>query len=182
MRVRWNLRPHRSSCGHSCKGSWTKSCRQLTGRCPIELVFSEMPAEIQVDERLLHHIFTNLLTNAMKYSDAGQVVQFEIGRAGAEFVCAIRDQGIGIPEADREWLFAAFHRGQNVCDRPGTGLGLVIVKRCVDLHGGTIKVESKLGEGTVVTVRLPMFSPESHAARAREHVVAWREKDRPILP
>ena len=150
-------------------------------RCPIELLFGEMPAEIQVDERLLRHIFTNLLTNAIKYSDAGRVVQFEIGRVGAEFVCVIRDQGIGIPEADREWLFDAFHRGHNVSDRLGTGLGLVIVKRCVDLHGGTIKVESKLGEGTVVTVRLPMFSPESPAARAREHVVAWREKDRPIF-
>ena len=64
--------------------------------------------------------------------------------------------GIGIPEADREWLFNAFHRGRNVGDRPGTGLGLVIVKRCVDLHSGQIKVDSKLGEGTVVTVRLPI--------------------------
>jgi signal transduction histidine kinase len=71
--------------------------------------------------------------------------------------CAIRDQGIGIPEADREWLFNAFHRGHNVDDRPGTGLGLVIVKRCIDLHGGKINVESKLGEGTVVTVRLPIW-------------------------
>ena len=58
----------------------------------------------------------------------------------------------------------AFHRGRNVGDRPGTGLGLVIVKRCVDLHGGKIKVDSKLGEGTSVTVRLPILSPESTAA------------------
>jgi len=151
-------------------------------QCPIELSISEMPAEIQGDERLLRHIFTNLLTNAVKYSDAGQAVRFEIGRVGAEVICAIRDQGIGIPEADREWLFNAFHRGHNVDERPGTGLGLVIVKRCVDLHGGRIDVESKLGEGTVVIVRLPMFSPESPTARAREHVVAWREKDRPIFP
>ena len=49
-----------------------------------------------------------------------------------------------------------FYRGRNVGDRPGTGLGLLIVKRCIDLHGGKIKVESKLGEGTVVTVRLPI--------------------------
>jgi PAS domain S-box-containing protein len=125
-------------------------------RCPIELSFGEMPVEIQADERLLQHIFTNLLTNAVKYSDPGRPVRFEIGCAGAEIVCVIRDQGIGIPEADREWLFNAFHRGRNVADRPGTGLGLVIVKRCVDLHGGKIKVESKSGEGTAVTVRLPM--------------------------
>jgi signal transduction histidine kinase len=133
-------------------------------RCPIEFLLAEMPTKVQADERLLRHIFTNVLTNAVKYSDAGRVVQFEIVCAGADIVCTIRDQGIGIPEADREWLFNAFHRGRNVGDRPGTGLGLVIVKRCVDLHGGNIKVDSKLGEGTSVTVRLPIFSPESTAA------------------
>jgi PAS domain S-box-containing protein len=130
-------------------------------RCPIELLLGEMPAEIRADERLLQRIFTNLLTNAVKYSDAGRVVRFEIERAGEDIVCAIRDQGIGIPEADREWLFNAFYRGHNVRDCPGTGLGLVIVKRCVDVQGGEINVESKSGEGTTVTVRLPMVSPES---------------------
>jgi PAS domain S-box-containing protein len=126
------------------------------GRCPIELSLSERPAEIQADQRLLRHIFTNLLTNAVKYSGAGSPVRFEIAPVGGEMVYAIRDRGIGIPEADREWLFNAFHRGHNVEDRPGTGLGLVIVKRCFDLHDGKINVESKLGEGTVVTVRLPI--------------------------
>ena len=94
-------------------------------RCPIKLTLSETPFEIHADERLLRHIFTNLLTNAIKYSDAGQMVRFEIGCAGTEIVCAISDQGIGIPEADQQWLFNAFHRGHNVGDRPGTGLGLV---------------------------------------------------------
>ena len=125
-------------------------------RCPIELSFFEMPSEIQSDERLLRHIFINLLTNAVKYSDPRSPVRFEIAPAGGDMVYTIRDQGIGIPEADREWLFNAFHRGHNVYGRPGTGLGLVIVKRCVDLHDGKINVESKLGEGTVVTVRLPI--------------------------
>jgi PAS domain S-box-containing protein len=124
-------------------------------RCPIELLLVETPDEIEADERLLEHIFANLLTNAVKYSDPGRVVHFEAGRAAAEIVCAIRDQGIGIPEADKEWLFSPFHRGRNVHDRPGTGLGLVIAKRCVDLHRGTIQVQSKCGEGTVVTVKLP---------------------------
>jgi len=133
--------------------------------CPIELTLSEMPAEIKGDERLLRHIFTNLLTNAVKYSNAGRAVRFEIARTGDEIVCTIRDRGIGIPDADREWLFNAFHRGHNVDDRPGTGLGLVIVKRCVDLHRGKIVVESKVGEGTTVTVRLPIFCQESIAGR-----------------
>jgi PAS domain S-box-containing protein len=130
-------------------------------RCPIELSLCAVPAEIQADERLLRYIFANLLTNAVKYSDAGKTVQLDIGCAEAEMVYVIRDQGIGIPEADREWLFNAFQRGHNVDDRPGTGLGLVIVKRCVDLHGGTINVESKVGEGTTVTVRLPICCPGS---------------------
>jgi signal transduction histidine kinase len=137
----------------------------LAGDNGERLSLSEMPAEVHVDERLLRHIFTNLLTNAIKYSDVGRLVHFEVGCVGAEIVCIIRDQGIGIPEADREWLFNAFHRGHNVADRPGTGLGLVIVKRCVDLHGGKVTVDSQFGEGTVVTVRLPMSSkvplPES---------------------
>ena len=126
-------------------------------RCPIQLSLSEMPVEIQADERLLRHIFTNLLTNAIKYSDG--TVSFEAKCTGTEIVCAIRDEGIGIPEADQEWLFTAFHRGHNVDGRPGTGLGLVIVKRCVQLHGGKINVESKVGEGTAVTVRLPIIWP-----------------------
>lgn len=127
-------------------------------RCPILLTLDEMPGPAHADERLLRHIFTNLLTNAAKYSEAGQAVQFEITCEGADAICVIRDRGIGIPDADREWLFNAFHRGQNVGERPGTGLGMVIVKRCSDAHGGRIQIDSTLGEGTTVTVRLPLFS------------------------
>jgi signal transduction histidine kinase len=127
-------------------------------RCPIEFLLAEMPTKVQADERLLRHIFTNLLSNAVKYSEAGQAVRFEIGRSGPETVCTICDQGIGIPEADLEWLFNPFHRGRNVGDRPGTGLGLVIVKRCVDLHGGKIKIESKPDAGTSVTLKLTLVN------------------------
>ena len=142
--------------------------------CPIELTLLEMPREIEGDERLLRHIFTNLLTNAVKYSGTGRAVRFEIARAGAEMVCTVRDQGIGIPEADREWLFNAFHRGHNVAGRPGTGLGLVIVKRCVDLHRGKILVESKVGKGTTITVRLPMFCPETERTEVRSQDTEFR--------
>ena len=126
-------------------------------RCPILLTVDEMTGSAHADERLLRHILTNLLTNAVKYSEAGKTVHFEITVDGADAVCVIRDSGIGIPEADREWLFSPFHRGQNVGERPGTGLGLVIVKRCADAHGGRIQVDSTLGAGTTVTVRLPVF-------------------------
>jgi signal transduction histidine kinase len=82
----------------------------------VELSLAEMPGEIQADERLLQHIFTNLLTNAVKYSYAGRAVWFEIGRVEAEMICTIRDQGIRIPEADREWLFNAFQRARPAAD------------------------------------------------------------------
>jgi signal transduction histidine kinase len=133
-------------------------------RCPIEFLVTGMPEMVYADERLLRHIFTNLLTNAVKYSDPERPVHFEIVGVSTDIVCTICDHGIGIPEADLEWLFNAFHRGCNVGDRPGTGLGLVIVKRCVDLHGGRIKVDSRVGKGTSVTLSLPLFSPESMTA------------------
>jgi signal transduction histidine kinase len=67
----------------------------------------------------------------------------------------VADRGIGIPEEDLPHLFEAFHRARNVGAITGTGLGLAIVKRCVDLHGGTIEVESRVGDGTRFVVTLP---------------------------
>ncbi|MEJ0088843.1 MAG: PAS domain S-box protein [Limisphaerales bacterium] len=126
-------------------------------RCAIELSLADENNEAQADERLLGHIFTNVLINAVKYSEPGSTVRFAIEPDGTDAVCTIRDRGIGIPEADQQWLFNAFQRGANVGDRPGTGLGLVIVKRCMELHGGKIEIKSKSGEGTEVTLRLPLF-------------------------
>jgi PAS domain S-box-containing protein len=140
-------------------------CRRLTDevlaathrQCPIQLRVAAAGAQACADERLLRHILTNLLSNAVKYSPAGSPVDFEIRREDREAVCVIRDRGIGIPEPDREWLFDAFHRGRNVGDRPGTGLGLTIVKRCVELHGGQITLQNAPGGGTEFLVRLPIF-------------------------
>jgi PAS domain S-box-containing protein len=126
-------------------------------RCVIELSLSSVPPEAEADERLLGHIFTNLLSNAAKYSEAGATVHFSVERNGRDAVCVVRDHGIGISEHDQQQLFKAFHRGSNVGSRPGTGLGLVLVKRCAELHGGRVQLNSKIGEGTTVTVRLPVF-------------------------
>jgi PAS domain S-box-containing protein len=124
-------------------------------RCRIELSLNCVPAEAKADERLLGHIFTNLLSNAVKYSEPGATVRFSIDRDGQDAVCVVADRGIGISEEDQQQLFKAFHRGSNVGTRPGTGLGLLLVKRCADLHGGKLQVKSKIGEGTTVTVRFP---------------------------
>ena len=80
-----------------------------------------------------------------------------VERDGGEAVCIVTDKGIGISEEDQQHLFKAFHRGGNVGTRPGTGLGLLLVKSCAELHGGKVRVKSRLGRGTTVTVTLPIF-------------------------
>lgn len=140
-------------------------CRRLVdelqsatnNKCPVQISTPEDVKEAFADERLLQHVFINLLSNAVKYSPAGSTVHFEIERDGEFAVCRIRDHGMGIPETDLERLFSAFYRGRNAGQVPGTGLGLTIVKRCVELHRGKIKVESAVGRGTTVTVKLPLF-------------------------
>jgi signal transduction histidine kinase len=144
-------------------------CRRLVeevqsatnNKCPVQVSPPATVTHARADERLLQHIFLNLLTNAVKYSPAGSPVHLAMEREGDHAVCRIRDHGLGIPEADLPRLFSAFHRGGNASHVPGTGLGLTIVKRCVELHRGRITVESALGHGTTVTVRLPLFA-ENH--------------------
>ncbi|HEX5218041.1 MAG TPA: PAS domain-containing sensor histidine kinase [Verrucomicrobiae bacterium] len=132
--------------------------RSATSRkCPILLELKDLEATAHSDEALLRHIFTNLLSNAVKYSPAGSQVHFSIHREESEAVFEVRDHGIGIPAEDQKRLFQAFHRASNVGGIAGTGLGLVIVKRCVDLHGGTIAVESEPQRGTTFVVRLKVF-------------------------
>lgn len=71
-------------------------------RCPIDLFLADILGDVQADERLLRHIFTNLLTNVRMLHCAGRPVQLQVGCDGTEILWAVRDQGIGIPESDRE--------------------------------------------------------------------------------
>ncbi len=113
------------------------------------------------DPARLERVLTNLLDNAIKYSPAGGevVVSVESEGSGPEAwaVLRVRDRGIGIPADDLPRVFERFHRGANVAGRiPGTGLGLAGAKQIVEQHGGSIAVESQEGQGTTVTVRLPL--------------------------
>jgi len=110
-----------------------------------------------LDEKLLHHILSNLLSNAIKYSPQGGEVSFKLIGEPDRAKFEIKDCGIGIPPNDIEQLFSFFHRGSNVKSIPGTGLGLSIVKQYVDLHGGTITVNSEIGIGTTFIVVLPFL-------------------------
>jgi signal transduction histidine kinase len=130
-------------------------------RCPIQFTGKQGHAPARGDAGLLRHIFNNLLSNAVKYSPEGGAVEFSLERVDGDAVFRVLDHGIGIPAADAARLFTAFHRCANVGEAPGTGLGLLIVKRCVDLHGGDISFESREGRGTTFTVRLPLFGGDN---------------------
>jgi len=112
---------------------------------------------VKMDEKLLRQILTNLLTNAIKYSPQTKIIDVQITVEPQNVKFVICDRGIGIPEEDLAHLFAAFHRGKNVGILPGTGLGLSIVKNCIDIHNGSISVESQLDVGTKFTVVLPIY-------------------------
>jgi signal transduction histidine kinase len=142
-----------------------KFCRSLCdevysatgGVCQIRMEVEGALSGAIADEALLRHVLSNLLSNACKYSDPGQVVDFDCRREGESAIFVVRDHGIGIPEADQAQLLTSFTRASNVGSRPGTGLGLVVVQRCVKLHGGELVMESTVGVGTTVTVTLPLF-------------------------
>ena len=108
------------------------------------------------DEKILRQLLVNLLSNALKYSPQGSPVRFELAFDDDSAVFKVRDSGIGIPPEDQKKLFDSFHRGCNVGKIPGTGLGLTIVKRCVEVHCGRIALESKVGAGTAFTIVLPV--------------------------
>jgi PAS domain S-box-containing protein len=111
---------------------------------------------LSVDVQLLRHILYNLISNAIKYSPQGGEISINLLCQAQKVTFQIQDTGIGIDPQDQEHLFTLFKRGKNVGTILGTGLGLTIVKRCVELHGGNIAIESELGVGTLVNITLPL--------------------------
>jgi signal transduction histidine kinase len=138
-----------------CQKIVDTACSGAQQKCPVAFNVSGDFHQSQMDPSLLMHILNNLLTNAIKYSAIGSPVELNLKRSGNCAVFTVRDRGIGIPEAAKSNLFEAFYRAPNVGEIPGTGLGLLLVKRCVELHGGTLNYESKEGEGSVFTITLP---------------------------
>lgn len=111
---------------------------------------------VNSDKNLVKNILINLISNAVKFSEAGADVRVHTSVRGGKVSIAVQDQGIGISAEDQAHLFSSFFRGKNAANIPGTGLGLHIVKRYADLLGGTIKLKSGLGEGTTITVDFPI--------------------------
>ena len=143
--------------------------------CLIECDVDPAVGETLLDEKIIRHVLSNLLSNAVKYSSGGQPVKLGVRRVAgslqtnggpalaseAHIEFKVSDSGIGIPAGDLAKLYQTFHRAANVGNRPGTGMGLAIVKQFVDSHRGTIRFESEEGKGTTVWVELPIAAPAS---------------------
>ncbi|HTE31040.1 MAG TPA: PAS domain-containing sensor histidine kinase [Chryseolinea sp.] len=111
--------------------------------------------QIASDSRILRNIMFNLISNASKYSEPNKNIHFSCSTNGEGIVFKIRDEGIGIPKEDHKHLFDRFFRASNAGNVQGTGLGLNIVKRYVDLLNGSIVFQSEYGKGSTFTVSLP---------------------------
>ncbi|MEM9505472.1 MAG: CHASE domain-containing protein, partial [Cyanobacteria bacterium P01_E01_bin.43] len=128
---------------------------QPTIRQLIELTTGP-PVKAFWDKRLVRSLLTNLLSNAAKYSPVDSVIQVNLTNDAHQATLRVGDRGRGIPEADQPHVHQAFHRGSNVEGITGTGLGLAIVAVCVVQHRGDWHINSKKGQGTTVTVTLPL--------------------------
>ena len=141
-----------------CSGLVEEAVRanQAEGGHPgrVEFTMAGEDIEAMLDEKLMRRILGNLLSNALKYSPDGRPVTFSVERDESHLRFTVEDRGIGIPPEDLPRLFESFHRAHNVGNISGTGLGLTIVKKAVDLHGGRIEVDSAPGAGSRFTVIL----------------------------
>ena len=126
-----------------------KSIQLKTGDSP--------PVIVRVNAALLEQALVNLIDNAIKYSDSGQSVQIEVQQNKREIKIAVSDQGCGIPDKHQSRLFERFYVVDKGRSRKlgGTGLGLAIVKHIANVHGGTINLQSELGQGSILTLCLP---------------------------
>lgn len=111
--------------------------------------------KVELDRNLLKNCIVNLISNAIKYSGEDTFIEFNTEINPAYFTVSVRDNGIGIPHADQRHLFEAFFRAHNTGDIPGTGLGLNIVSRYVDLMNGEIEFDSVVNQGTSFIIKFP---------------------------
>lgn len=130
--------------------------KTLTGeRNRLDFFYQLENGVYTVDEKLIKYILSNLLSNAIKFSGEEGIVKFAVKNGIGTVIFEVADNGIGIPEEDQERIFEPFDRGSNIGVIRGTGLGMSIVKRSVELHRGTIRLESEKGKGSLFTVELP---------------------------
>lgn len=110
-----------------------------------------------VDALRLEQVLSNVLGNAMKYSPAGGLIQVEVRSNGDVFRIVVTDEGLGIPDAQRELIFTRFHRAESTAHLSGLGIGLFVSRQIIDLHGGQIHAENRQdGNGSRFVITLPV--------------------------
>jgi signal transduction histidine kinase len=130
----------------------------------IRLQFvSAGPVRVLGSSLLLERALENLIANAIKFSPAGGLVELSVRAEGELAKLSVRDQGPGVPEAELELLFRPFFRGSNAARADGHGMGLAIVQRVVQVHGGDIGASNRLHGGLEVHLQLPLAPPEATA-------------------
>ena len=153
-----------------------ESCRQMMGQLAIDrdvTLVTELQSglpELVADRRACKQIVLNLLSNAIKFTNPGGRVVVGARREGESVAIFVADNGIGIAEEDLPRLGTPFVQADSAYDRKyqGTGLGLSMVRGLAELHGGELEIDSKLGQGTTVTVRLPIAGPRASEAEETE--------------
>jgi two-component system sensor histidine kinase SenX3 len=143
-------------------GQAVELLRPVAASSDVRLEVDDPPRHLAVpgDRRDLVSAVSNLVDNAIKYSERGSLVQVRVDTADAEVAISVIDQGVGIPKGDRERIFERFYRVDRARSRStgGTGLGLSIVRHVAVNHSGSVEVESREGEGSTFTLRLPALS------------------------
>lgn len=111
---------------------------------------------ISIDTILLCNVLRNVVSNAFKYSEGKQAPELTVNFQKGNYLITVKDYGIGIPKKDQPFLFQSFFRASNAKIFPGSGLGLMIAKKLIMIHGGNIDLESKIGNGCTITIQLPL--------------------------
>jgi two-component system, OmpR family, sensor kinase len=155
--------------------------REMVPGTQIAERFVSAPIPMIGDPKLLFQVFSNLLSNSVKYSPGGGTIDVEAKTVADEVVVAIADRGIGIPTGDLERLFERYSRGSNVSGIVGTGVGLYLVKMVVDLHGGNVEVKSEEGSGSRFTIRLPLAQASAASPLTQPMTGSTMAADAPVI-
>jgi two-component system OmpR family sensor kinase len=129
--------------------------RELQPEAQILEYYGDDALLVPGDATLLCQAFSNLLSNAVKYSPSGALIRVSVAKTDGSVTVAIEDHGIGVPAADQQRIFERYFRGSNTSGIVGSGVGLYLVKAIVDIHEGSIALESREERGARLTVQLP---------------------------